>query len=110
MKQGIPTAIQAAPLFTVDDHLHVQQQIEKCAHELWREGGCRDQSVWSDWLRAESEVLEQFVLAYDPRPSARAEPRRGPITGPKPLNQKTQILRHPPTNKSRKQIPTTMPL
>ena len=110
MKQGIPTVIQEAPLFTVDDHLHVQQQIEKRAHELWREGGCRVQSALSDWLRAEREVLEQFVLAYILRPPARREPRRRPIADHKPLNEKTQLLKQRPTNKSQKHIPITVPL
>ena len=102
MKQGMQTAIQEAPVFTVDDHLHVQQQIEKRAHELWREGGCRDQSALSDWLRAEREVLEQFVLAYVQRPPARRAPRQRPIAERKPLNRKTQLPRQPPTNKSPK--------
>jgi len=110
MKQGIPTAIQEAPLFTVDDHLRVQQQIEARANELWREGGCRDQSALSDWLRAEREVLEQFVLAYILRLPARREPRGRPITGHKPLNEKTQLLNQRPINKSQKHIPITVPL
>ena len=101
--------MKEAPLFAVEDHLRVQQQIEARANELWREGGCGDQSASNHWLRAEREVLEQFVLAYDPRPSARAEPRRGPITGPKPPNQKTQLLRQRPSNKSQEHIATTVP-
>jgi len=30
--------MKEAPLFTVEDHLRVQQQIEARANELWREG------------------------------------------------------------------------
>ena len=98
--------MQEAPLFTADDHLHVQQHIEKRAHELWREGGCCDQSALSDWLRAEREVLEQFVLAYAMRPPARREP----LADDKPPNQKTHLLRQRSTKKSQKHIPTTVPL
>ena len=57
--------MKEGPLFTVEDHLRVQQQIEARANELWREGGCADGEALRDWLRAEREVLEQFVLAYD---------------------------------------------
>lgn len=102
MKQEIRTGMQEAPLFTADDHLHVHQQIEKRAHELWREGGCCDQSALSDWLRAEREVLEQFVLAYALRPPARQEPGRKPIADDKPPNQKTRLPRQRSTNKSQK--------
>jgi|SRR5882724_9021772 len=110
MKQRIITAIQQAPLFTVDDHLHVQEQIEKRAHELWREGGCRNQSALSDWLRAEREVLEKFVLAYILRPPARREAPRRPIATHKPPNEKTQLLKQRPTNKSQKHLAITAPL
>ncbi len=109
MKQGIQTGMREAPLFTVEDHLRVQQQIEARANELWRDGGCCDQSALNHWLRAEREVLEQFILAYDPRPSARVKPRRGRITGPKPPNQRTQLLKQRPGNKSQEHIETTVP-
>ena len=108
MKQGMQTTMQEAPLFTVDDHLRVQQQIEERANELWRAGGCCDQSALSDWLRAEREVLEQFVLAYALQPSVRPEPNPRPTDNVNPLNQKTKTLRQRPTNKSQRHILTTM--
>ncbi len=49
--------------FTVEEHLRVQAQIEKRAHEFWQEGGCRQEAPLSDWLRAESEVLREFCMA-----------------------------------------------
>jgi len=67
-----------APLFTVHDHLRVQRQIEERANDLWRAGGCSGQSAFSDWLQAEREVLEEFVLAYALRRSARRQPGRRP--------------------------------
>ena len=70
--------MKEGPLFTVEDHLRVQQQIEARANELWREGGCADGEALRDWLRAEHEVLEQFVLAYVLAQPAEQEPNRKP--------------------------------
>ncbi len=60
---------EAAPVFTADDHLWVQVQIEKRAHERWRAGGCREGMALSDWFQAEGEVLKQFILAFARRHS-----------------------------------------
>lgn len=100
--------MQEAPLFTKDDHLSAQQQIEERAHELWRAGGCCDGSALSDWLRAEQEVLEQFVLAYALRPSARREPSRRRTAEVTPPDPEPPILRQRPTTKSRRPVPTTI--
>jgi len=102
--------MKEAPLFTVEDHLRVQQQIEARANELWREGGCCDQSALSDWLRAEREVLEQFVLDYDARQPARRESSRRAAAEVKARSPKTTILRQRPTNKSQNLLATTIPL
>jgi len=78
---------EGASVFTADDHLWVQVQIEKGAHERWRAGGCRKGTALSDWFQAEGEVLKQFILAFAQRRSVaqasspksktqRAEPRR----------------------------------
>src|ERR1700691_1334668 len=50
-------------VFTVEEHLGVQEQIERRACELWCAGGCRHGTALNDWLRAECEVLEQFLRA-----------------------------------------------
>jgi hypothetical protein len=47
--------------FTSGEHLGVQEQIERRARELWCAGGCRHGTALNDWLRAEREVLEQFM-------------------------------------------------
>ena len=52
-----------APVFTVDDHLRVQTQIEQRAYEFWRAGGSRPDTTLDDWVRAEREVLENFIQA-----------------------------------------------
>src|SRR5258708_35500210 len=83
------TTMHEAPLFTVYDHLRVQQQIEERAHELWHAGGCCDQSAMSDWLQAEREVLAQFVLAYALQGSAPREPSRSPAAEAKPRRPET---------------------
>jgi hypothetical protein len=84
MKRTEETRTQKAPLFTVDDHLRVQHQIEVRANELWRAGGCREDSALSDWLRAERDALLEFVLAYDPRSLVRRKPSRRPTVEIKP--------------------------
>ena len=104
------TGIQEDPIFTADDHLRAQQQIEVRANEYWRAGGCRDEAALSDWLRAECEVLEQFVLTHILRPPARREPRQRSIADRKRLNRKTQLLRQPISNKSQKHLIATLPL
>ena len=50
------------PAFTVADHLKVQTEIEQRAHELWLAGGSRSNTALNNWLRAEREVLEDFIL------------------------------------------------
>ena len=48
-------------VFTAEEHLGVQEQIERRARQLWCVGGCRHGTALNDWLRAEREVLEQFI-------------------------------------------------
>jgi hypothetical protein len=50
--------------FTSEEHLGVQEQIERRARELWAVGGCRQGTALNDWLKAEREVLEQFIRVY----------------------------------------------
>ncbi len=51
------------PVFTVADHLKVQEQIEQRAYELWLAGGSRQNGALENWVRAEREVLEDFIQA-----------------------------------------------
>ncbi len=76
---------EGAPVFTADDHLWVQVQIEKRAHERWRAGGCREEMALSDWFQAEGEVLKQFILAFARRHSvAQASSKDQPRDETKP--------------------------
>src|SRR5258708_33591823 len=99
-----------APFFTVHDHLRVQRQIEERAHDLWCAGGCSGLSALADWLQAEREILEQFVLVYALRRSARREPYQRQAAEAKMPRQGNAILRPRPATKSRKLLPTTVPL
>src|SRR5580693_506230 len=69
--QPSPGMIPERVVFTGEEHLGAQQQIEWRAHELWRAGGCRHGTALADWLQAESEVLEQFTWAYARRHALR---------------------------------------
>jgi len=51
------------PVFTVGDHLKVQEQIEQRAYELWLGGGSHQNGTLENWVRAEREVLEDFIQA-----------------------------------------------
>lgn len=51
------------PVFTVAEHLNVQEQIERRAYELWLAGGSRQNGALENWVRAEREVLEDFIQA-----------------------------------------------
>jgi len=50
------------PVFTIDDHLRVQQQIEKRAYEIWQTRSRQQDSALDDWVRAEHEVLEDLII------------------------------------------------
>src|ERR1700720_176113 len=62
--EPLPNRIVKRVKFRAAEHLRVQQEIELRAHELWRAQGCRQGDALGDWLRAEREVLEQFIAAY----------------------------------------------
>lgn len=51
------------PIFTAAEHLKVQEQIEQRAYELWLDGGSRQNGALKNWVRAEREVLEDFIRA-----------------------------------------------
>ena len=53
--------MSSAAGFTADEHLSAQKAIENRAYELWRAGGCREMAGLKDWLRAEREILDEFL-------------------------------------------------
>ena len=82
-----------SPVFTVDDHLRVQEQIEKRAHELWRAGGCRQDAALDDWLHAERELLENFILVYGQRQSLSQASGPSPRIRESPPSAEAQALK-----------------
>jgi hypothetical protein len=47
--------------FTIEEHLRVQQEIEERAHRFWFANGCAQNSALNDWLKAENELLAEFI-------------------------------------------------
>jgi hypothetical protein len=90
-----------SPVFTVDDHLRVQEQIEKRAHELWRAGGCRQDAALDDWLHAERELLEDFILVYGQRQSLSRASGPSFRIRESPPNAEAQALKKRPTRQRR---------
>src|ERR1700722_12585808 len=58
MRELSPDRIAEGVVFRVEEHLRVQQQIERRARALWLAGGCRDGAALNDWLQAEHEIVE----------------------------------------------------
>jgi Protein of unknown function (DUF2934) len=63
-RRPAPRMIVEKVVFTIEEHLKAQQQIELRARELWRVGGCRPDTTLQDWLDAEREVLQKFIWDY----------------------------------------------
>jgi hypothetical protein len=74
------------PGFTWKDHLRVQREIERRAHHYWHvEGGGANHDL-SHWLRAERELLEEFILSR--MPAGPEPPERTALTNNlKPRNE-----------------------
>jgi hypothetical protein len=49
------------PTITIMEHIEVQREIERRAHRLWQLRGRKPGTQLSDWLRAERQVLAEFV-------------------------------------------------
>jgi hypothetical protein len=56
------SAVPAPGEFTIEDHFRVQRDIEERAHRFWFAKGCALKSALNDWLKAEEEVLAEFIL------------------------------------------------
>ncbi len=78
MSELSPSRLVERVVFTMEEHLRVQQQIERRARQLWCAGGCRQGTGLNDWCQAEREVLEQFIRTYARRRSLPQSSRPGP--------------------------------
>jgi hypothetical protein len=76
-------------VFTVEEHLRVQQQIEEHAHALWCAGGCRHDTALNDWLLAEREVSAQFIQVHSEQHSSR---HKTTINGFEPGDRRRTIV------------------
>ena len=79
MKIANQRRTNVAVSLTADEHLWLQKQIEKRAHELWRTGGRRPNATLNDWLQAEREIAEEFFrtrFAQNPNRQEPGDPRK----------------------------------
>jgi hypothetical protein len=72
------SAVPVPNEFTLEEHLRVQREIEERAHRSWFAKGCALTSALNDWLKAEAEVLAEFVTARTQRPPAPPVPNEAP--------------------------------
>jgi len=86
-----PRMIVERVVFTNEEHLGVQQQIERRARELWCAGGCRPDTSLIDWLQAEREVLQRFIWEYARRHALEQTPRLEPSVNSARRNLQTRI-------------------
>ena len=96
-----PRKIVEGARFTIVDHLGVQQQSERRAHELWCAGGCRPDTALSDWVQAEREVLEKFRENYVRRHSLPRWSRSKSSPSFTRRKPEPQILKHGRTSAAR---------
>ena len=61
------SAVRSQDQFTIEEHLQVQREIEERAHCFWFAKGCPLKNALNDWLKAEDEVLTEFVKARTDR-------------------------------------------
>jgi post-segregation antitoxin (ccd killing protein) len=78
MKAGHSRMMKLQVSLTAEEHLQVQREIERRAHELWHAGGCRQTASLNDWLQAEREIMEKFLQTrFGKRPIYRKQEKCG---------------------------------
>jgi len=92
--EPLPNGIFKGAKFRAEEHLKVQQEIERLAHKLWCAQGCRQGGALGDWLRAEREVLEQFIAACVRRHLSSRCSRPGSLVGVARRKPENRILKH----------------
>jgi hypothetical protein len=61
--QLIYAHLPPAVVLAAGQHVQAQTNIEQRAHQLWFSRGCRPGSALGDWIRAESEVVQNLCRA-----------------------------------------------
>ena len=70
---------------TLEEHLRVQRQIVERAHRFWLAKGCALNYALDDWLKAEDELLTEFVKPRHERhrqPASRTKKNSTGVTPP----------------------------
>jgi hypothetical protein len=49
--------------FSIQEHLKVQRQIERCAYQFWLACGKQTADTLTSWLQAEVFVVKKFIRA-----------------------------------------------
>ncbi|MDR3459899.1 MAG: DUF2934 domain-containing protein [Verrucomicrobiae bacterium] len=62
--------------FTVDEHLRLHREIEGSAYRFWLANGCDWNKPLTDWLKAENEVVVEFLSRRSGHAPARPASRR----------------------------------
>jgi hypothetical protein len=83
-------AVRAQNEFTVEEHLRVQREIEERAHRFWFAKGCALKNALNDWLKAEDEVLAEFVKARTQHHPAQ------PVSNETQTNTGASVVGNPP--------------
>jgi hypothetical protein len=107
IRKPLPSMIAEKVIFTAEEHLKTQRQIERRAREIWCAGGCRDGTALGDWLQAEREVLEQFIWAYARRDALRQSSRPRASVGCARKKTEARILKRRGTMAGRDLQPTS---
>jgi hypothetical protein len=84
-RHPLTPAIQPPTAFAMEDHLWVESETRKRAHRFWLANGCAENRALSDWLKAENEVLAEFVRIRMPSLVTRPAPsdsRGSAVTAP----------------------------
>ena len=72
MKGRNQRRMNSAMSFRANEHLWVQKEIEKRAHELWQAGGFPPMASLDYWLQAEREMLEKLLPTLFERGKSRS--------------------------------------
>jgi hypothetical protein len=86
--------------FSIEEHLRVQREIEARAHRFWLAKGCALKNALNDWLKAEEEVLAEFVKARTQRqPVQPVSSNTQTKTGTTASFQRAVLHQHPAISK-----------
>jgi len=81
--------------FTVEEHLRLQRRIEDRAYQLWQANGHDLDHALNHWIKAEMEVLMEFLSMREGGfPAHPASRKIQPALPPQARRQSPTILSH----------------